>query len=261
MEQKFLKGKRALITGGARRIGAACIRALAGAGADVVIHYNSSAREAEETAENARQKGVSAITVKGNLLKEDETRELFNRAVEASGPLHILVNSASIFPESKIDSFGWNELENNIRVNTWAPLLLSRLFASQPMFNDNSTPEKPEDCGNIINFLDTRIADNDHRHAAYHLSKRMFFDITRMLSMELAPGIKVNAIAPGLILPPEGKTPEYLEKLSSTNPLNRYGSLRDITSSLLFLIDNGFITGQTLFVDGGRRMKGSMYGV
>ncbi len=250
-----------MVTGGAKRIGATCVHALAEAGANVVIHYNSSATDAEKLAAKVREKGISAFTVQGNLLKEDETRRAFKEAVDTAGPVHILINSASIFPESSIDSFSWKELEENVRVNSWAPLLLSRLFAEQAIFSSSSAPEDPSQCGNIINFLDSRIVDNDYRHAAYHLSKRMFFDITRMLSLDLAPIIKVNAIAPGLILPPEGEQVEYLEKLSSTNPLNRYGNLTDISSSLLFLIQNSFITGQTLFVDGGRRMKGSMYGV
>ena len=253
-QQKPLHGKTALVTGGALRIGAACVLALAEAGADVVIHYRSSSDDAAKAAEQARKAAVKAASVQGDLESEKETGDIFKQACDLNGGIDILVNSASVFPESSIETFPWKELETNLRINAWSPLLLSRLFAAQKRFSDTG------ETGNIINLLDTRISDYDKLHAAYHLSKRMLFDITRMLSLELAPAVKVNAIAPGLILPPPGEGPEYLERMRFTNPLNRCGTTEDITSSLLFLISNSFITGQTIYVDGGRRMKGSMYG-
>jgi len=259
--QPDLRGKTALITGGAKRIGAACALALAGAGANIVLHYHLSFEEAEKTADTIRSLGVKVVTLKADLESEEETRELFREALELAGGIDILVNSASIFPDSTVETFAWTELEQNLKVNTWAPLLLSRLFAAQKRFSGLNDPPEADTLGNIVNFLDTRITDNDRNHAAYALSKRNLFTLTRMLSAFCAPAIKVNAIAPGLILPPPGEDEGYLEKLRHTNPMRRVGKLEDISSALLFLVANSFITGQVIFVDGGRRIKGSMYGV
>jgi len=259
-EEKSLSGRTALVTGGALRIGRACVLALAEAGADVVVHYHNSHDEACHTADQAAVHGVRAVTAGGDLRSEKAVRDLFTEACTLSGGIDILVNSASIFPESSIRDFAWDELEENMRLHGWAPLLLSRLFAAQTRFAGLDDPPAEDRLGNIVNLLDSRIADYDRRHAAYHLSRRLLFDTTRMLSLELAPAVKVNAIAPGLILPPAGAGNEYLEQLRTTNPLQRAGTPADITSALLFFISNSFVTGQVLFIDGGRRMKGSMYG-
>ena len=137
---------------------------------------------------------------------------------------------------------------SNIRINTLAPLLLSRSFAKQ-------TKQ-----GVIINFLDSRIVEYDAQHAAYHISKRSLFTITRMLALEFAPSIRVNAVAPGLILPPEGKDINYLKEHAQNNPLKCYGDPQDIADAVLFLIRSSFITGQVIFVDGGYHIKGCTYG-
>jgi len=133
-------------------------------------------------------------------------------------------------------------------VNALAPLLLSRSFAMGP------------NAEAIVNFLDTMTFDYDKQHIAYHLSKRMFHALTQMMALEFAPRIRVNAIAPGLVLPPEGKDAAYLERLKNSNPLQRVGSPEGITAAVLFLLRSGFITGQTLFVDGGRHLRASIYG-
>jgi pteridine reductase len=256
----MLQGKTALVTGGAARIGAACVEALAAAGADVVVHFHSSGQEAQKVAESARARGVRAGTVRGDLASEEQTRAIFSSALELTGGIDILVNSASIFPGEPLGEAGFASLEENSRVNAWAPLLLSQLFASQKRYADRENAPEAEGLGNIVNLLDTRITDYDRHHAAYSLSKRSLFSITRMLSVEYAPAIKVNAVAPGLILPPRGEGPEYLRRMADTNPMRRCGSIADVTSALLFLITTTFITGQVIFVDGGRRTRGSMYG-
>jgi hypothetical protein len=109
-------------------------------------------------------------------------------------------------------------------------------------------------------MLDTRAFDHDPRHFAYHLSKRTLFSLTRIMAAEFAPKIQVNAIASGLILPPEGKDESYLASLAHTNPMQRYGGPRDITEAVLFLLRSTFITGQVIHVDGGRHLKGAFYG-
>ncbi len=243
-------GKTALITGSARRIGRACALKLAREGMDILIHYNTSRDEADELARSIRMHGRNAWLIQADLSRPGSAEELMKEALKKCGGIDILVNSASIFSPGKWQSSDWNDFEENFRINAFSPFVLSREFACQKDHGE---------C--IINFLDSTITENGSDHMAYHLSKRALLTITRLLSSELAPKIRVNAIAPGLILPPPGETEEYLKARVDTNLLRKTGSLEDITESLLFLIRNEFMTGQILFVDGGRHLKGSFYGL
>ena len=243
-----LTEKTALITGAGRRLGSFITRSCAAHGMNVVIHYRTAANEAEELAAEVRGMGLSAATIQADLADPTETSELIGRAVELAGPLDALINSASVFPESRLLDFSCGELEDSVRVNAFSPLVLSRAFAAQ----------RRQGC--IVNLLDSRIVDYDAKHAAYHLSKRMLFSITRMLAVELAPEVRVNAVAPGLVLPPIDGDESYLERLKHTNPLLRYGQGKDVAEAALFLLGSDFVTGQVIFVDGGRHMKGSFYG-
>ncbi len=245
-----LNGKTALITGSARRIGRACALKLAREGADILIHYNSSREEAEELARSIRMHGRKAWVIQKDLSLPESGAELMEEALRKSDGIDILVNSASIFPQGSWKEATMEDFTENFQINTLSPFSISREFARQKHHGE---------C--IINFLDSTIGENDSHHMAYHLSKRALLTITRILSSELAPRIRVNAIAPGLILPPPGETEEYLKARVDSNLLKKVGSLEEITESLIFLINNGFITGQILFVDGGRHLKGSFYGL
>ena len=243
-----LHGKTALVTGAAKRLGRACALALASQGTNVVIHYNASAEEAETVAETCRSSGARAWIVQTDLAEPDEVVDLFELITENWGPLDVLINNASVFEPGRIADLALEELARNVRVNAFAPLALARALAAQ---------KRP---GAVVNFLDCRIVGGDPDHAAYHLSKRMLFTITRMLALELAPEVRVNAVAPGLILPPTGEDDGYLRRLAHTNPLNRHGSEKDVTDAVLYLLHSDFVTGQVLYVDGGRHMKGRVYG-
>lgn len=242
-----LSGKIALITGGAKRIGKAIAFALASNGTNIVIHYKSSEKEAENIAKEIETFGVKTWIIQADLSIPSEAENLIPNIRKETDDIHILINNASIFDKSKLIDFSTEVLMDNIRINALAPLLLSRSFAEQ----------KTE--GNIINFLDTKIIEYDKEHTAYHLSKLMLFSMTKMMALEFAPLVRVNAIAPGLILPPPGQDISYLEKLSVTNPLKRFGSPDDITNAVLFLLSSDFITGQVIFVDGGYHLKGNIY--
>ena len=244
-----LTGRTAVVTGAAKRLGAATALELARHGANVVIHYGQSEAEANHVAEQISALGAHAWTVAANLADPTAADALFDRAVHLAGPIDVLVNNASVFPHAGLATLSLADLHASLDVNALAPLLLSRRFFAQG---------RP---GCIINFLDARITDFDSEHAAYHLSKRMLFSLTRMMALEFAPAVRVNAVAPGLILPPEGEDQSYLERLAHTNPLGRHGGARDVTEAVLFLIRSEFITGQVIFVDGGRHMKGVLYGL
>ena len=243
-----LRGHTILITGAARRLGRTVALALAKRGARIVAHYHTSTAEAERLVGEIEAIGSKAWALAGNLGHAEGPERLFAQVLEISGSVDVLINSASIYSEEGIDDLTPESLTANVNVNALAPFLLSRAFAHQ------------DRAGSIVNFLDTRILDYDSRHVSYHLSKRMLFSMTRMMAMEFAPKVRVNAIAPGLILPPAGQDESYLKELAPTNPLNTYGKPGDIVEAVLFLLQSPFITGQVIYVDGGRHMLGGGYG-
>jgi len=243
-----LAGKTALVTGGAKRIGRACALALADAGVSVAIHFNTSQHEAESVAMAVRHRGPEGWTVQADLSDPDDAKELLARAVEAAGPVDILLNNAAIFPSSTLTSFTLDDLATNVQMNAMAPLQLARAFAAQ------------EREGALINFLDTRIADYDSEHVAYHLSKQMLHSLTRMMAIDFAPLVRVNAVAPGIVLPPVGRGAVDLEALACTTPLRAVGCPEDVADAVMFLVQSTFVTGQIIYVDGGRHMRGKVYG-
>lgn len=243
-----LSGKTALVTGGGKRIGRSVAISLARLKCNVIVHYNASERAADEVVQISRGEGVNAWKVQSDLSDPSSAESLFDRCLTLTPKIEVLINSASIFPESTLAEVTQQELYDNINVNALSPFMLARRFAEQKIE------------AAIINFLDTRILDYDKNHVAYHTSKRMLHTLTRMMSIEFAPDIRVNAVAPGLVLPPPGKDNSYLEQLASTNPLNAFGDVEDISAAVIFLLESSFVTGQIIYVDGGRHLKGNFYG-
>jgi len=243
-----LSGKTALVTGGAKRLGRAIGLALAREGCGVVIHYGGSASDAEQTAQDISQLGARAWTVQGDLSKPENAADILERAWGIAGRLDLLVNSASIFPESIFSDFAPEEVHDNMNLHALSPALLARALHAKGGE------------GAIVNMIDCMIADYDKKHLAYHLSKRMLHTLTRIMAVELAPRFRVNGVAPGLVLPPAGKDESYLAGLASSNALNRYGNAEDVAAAVVFLMKSDFVTGQTIFVDGGRNLRGNMYG-
>lgn len=242
-----LSGKVALVTGGAKRLGAATVQALAASGVHCVIHYRHSEDEAAALADRVRASGVQAWLVQGDLAEPDGSAVLWDAVLQAAGPIDFLINSASIFPEGTLDDLTASSLFPNVTVNTLAPACLARQFAASGRG------------GVIVNFLDTMVRDYDKRHVPYHLSKKMLHDLTRMMAVEYAPAVRVNAVAPGLVLPPEGQDHTYLEGLKHSNLLAAHGTAEQVADAVLFLLRNSFVTGQVIYIDGGRNLRGSMY--
>ncbi len=242
MTKTDLIGKSALVTGAARRIGKGIALALADAGVNILIHYRDSAEEAEKLRTELEARGVKAWLVRADFDRSEGAQDLFESAVGSAGSLDFLINSASSFIPSTLQDIDFEHLMRDMQVNMWSPFVLSRQFAR--LFGR----------GKIINMLDTRIAGYDPSHAGYILSKRALFALTEMMAIEFAPRITVNAVAPGLILPPPGKDQQYLDELASTVPLKRHGELSDVTDAVLFFLKNDFVTGQVLFIDGGRHL-------
>lgn len=247
-ELRPLEGRNALVTGAGRRLGAAMALTLARAGANVVVHYHRSGDEAARIVETISALGCRAWLLRADLERLEEADAVVARALQLAGRLDILINNAAIFPAGTLADMTADTLAHNVNVNALAPFLIGRRFCAQ------GVP------GVIVNLLDARMVDYDREHASYHVSKRMLFTLTRMMALEFAPQVRVNAVAPGLILPPEGHGEDYLERLAHTNPLNRHGSANDVAEAALYLVRGEFVTGQVLFVDGGRHLRGNMYG-
>lgn len=242
-----LANQTALITGSAKRLGRAIALELAASGANIVAHFNSSRDASQDLVNTLKADGVQAWAVQGDLSDPTGCDDLFARVLDTAGPVDILVNNASIFPSDTLADVSEESLATNLRVNAFSPFFLSRRFASQ------------ERKGNIVNLLDTRILDYDAEHVSYHLSKRMLYTLTRLTAVEFAPDVRVNAVAPGLVLPPAGKDEAYLENLARTNPLNRHGDAEDIAAAVAFLAKSDFVTGQVVYVDGGRHLRAGLY--
>src|SRR5512146_271015 len=215
-----LEGRTALITGGARRIGRETAMALAEHGVGVAIHYNRSEGEARRLAAEIELKGVRAWTVQADFRRPQEYQSLIARTrAVTGGSLDILINNASIFPAERLDELTWPGFSADLEVNAWVPLTLSRDFA------------RGLARGGIINLHDTHLRGFDFQHSGYILSKHVLAELTRMMALELAPSINVNAVAPGLILPPPGQDERYLEDHAHLLPLQRHGHPRDIAEA------------------------------
>ena len=234
-----LSGQVALVTGAAMRIGRVIAETLAAAGAEVVVHYRRSEREARRLCAELSSGGSRAWAVGADLDDPAQAEQLVPRALEVARRLDILVNSASIFPASRLTTLDLDSLMQSIRVNAWAPLVLSRRMAALSSE------------GRIVNLLDSRLVGYDKEHAGYSIGKLVLSHLTDMMAMELAPRFTVNAVAPGPILPPAGQGEGYLLTRARELPLQHVGSPRDVARAVLFLVKSPFITGQTIFVDGG----------
>jgi pteridine reductase len=227
-----LRGKSALVTGGARRIGAAICRELAARGAGVVVHYRHS--EVEAIGMN-RVLGNGVFSVRGDLSNPREREWVFREAAEWMGRVDILVNNAALFGrDGEIDPAQLRE------VNVEAPLDLARMVAAQA------------GGGCVVQMLDSRIARADPgAFSAYAATKRELAESVGRLAREWAPGTRVNGVAPGPVLAPEG-----VREAAGDLPLGRRPTVEDVARAVAFLAESESVTGQILFVDGGQHLGG-----
>lgn len=234
----------ALITGASKRIGRAIAEHLAEKGWNVIIHYNRSAEEAISLVQDLTEKYPKQLfsSVMANLANSHAVQSLITGIVSQSGPFDLLVNNASVFNKSYLKGTSENLFDQQMQVNLKAPFFLIRDFANL--------------CkkGNIINFVDTRVTSNKSNFTAYSLSKKALWELTKMAALELAPEIRVNAIAPGASLAPEDESEEYLFKLAQEIPMKKPGGLHPILKSIDYIIENDHLTGQLLFADGGENL-------
>jgi NAD(P)-dependent dehydrogenase (short-subunit alcohol dehydrogenase family) len=233
----------ALVTGGARRIGRAICLALAGAGYDVAVHHRGSAEDAEQTAGAVRALGRRAAVVWGDLSNETEVRALVPAAVEALGPLTLLVNNASVFEDDRVGGLGRDSWDLHIETNLRAPIVLAEAFATQA-----------PDGAAIVNLLDQRVLKPDPRFFTYSLSRNGLWWATRTLAQALAPRIRVNGVAPGPTLPSVHQTEADFAAEAAGTLLGRAGSPEAIAEAVLWLARAELVTGQMIAVDAGQHL-------
>jgi NAD(P)-dependent dehydrogenase (short-subunit alcohol dehydrogenase family) len=245
---------KALITGGARRLGRAMALYLAGRGYDVAIHYDTSADEAAETANTMRTAGVRAATLQADLLDEGQTATLVARAAQAlDGPLTVLINNASIFEYDTIRSATRTSWDRHFGSNLRAPFVLTQDFAAQAPTADRSGAE-PSARALIVNMVDQRVRKLTPEFMTYSLAKMGLWTLTQTSAQALAPDIRVNAIGPGPTMQGARQTTEHFTRQRAATILERGANPQDITAALGYLLDATSVTGQLICVDGGQHL-------
>lgn len=234
-----IQDSRIFITGGAVRVGAAIARAFAQNGAKLIIHCNRSVREAEQLIAGFGGSGAGHSVVRCDLSEPGSAAEL----APALRSANILINNASVFVRRTLLEESGTEADRQFRINYTAPVELMKLFAET-----GSGPRL------IINMLDQGILHPDATSFSYAVSKKALAAATEAAALQLAPGIRVNGIAPGPVLPPVELPLSKMEKTLKTVPLGRPVALEDLCSACLFLAQNDSITGEILYVDGGQSL-------
>ena len=236
----------ALVTGSAHRLGKAFAISLARMGYSIALHYHGAENEAQRTKIEIESMGVSAHLLKADLTDPAQIKSLFTELDFILHPsreafiLSTVVNSAAIMPVGNPRDLELQDWDSALDLNLRAPFLIAQQAA-----------KRMTEGGLIVNITDIGAQKAWSRYPSYTVSKAGLESLTKMLARSLAPDIRVNAIAPGLVLPSDVVTPEKWQQLIEKLPLKRAATLDEITSSLEFLIKNEYITGQTIVVDGG----------
>jgi pteridine reductase len=245
-----MQGKVVLVTGGAKRVGAAICRRLHAAGAQLAVHYRRSEQEALDLQKELNKlRPKSAAVFHADLLRQNALPQLVNKVVKRFGQLDALVNNASSFyatPLADIDEKQWHDL---LGTNLRAPLFLSQAAAA----------ELRRQHGAIVNIVDIHAERPMHGHLLYSVAKAGLVALTKGLAQEMAPQVRVNAVAPGVIIWPEGEAwddQEQRRKIVAHTLLKREGAPDDIARTVQFLLnDSPYVTGQVISVDGGRSIN------
>lgn len=237
--------KRALITGGARRLGAAMASALAEDGFDVALHCHRSVDEAQALARVIEALGRRAVVVRADLAEEEEAAQVVPQAALALGPLGVLVNNAAVFALDHLATADRASWDHHLAVNLRAPIVLAQGFVRQ-------LPAAAE--GVIVNLLDARVLNLTPNYLSYSIAKMGLWGATRVLALELAPRVRVNAIGPGPALPAPGISPARFAEFCAATPLRHGTTPGEIAQALRFIIASPSMTGQMITLDGGQQL-------
>ena len=231
----------ALVTGGAVRVGRAITLALADAGFDLVVGYHGSGAAARKVVEAVEQRGRRALAVRADLSARGGAGELAGAATAAFGRLDLLVNNASTFFATPFEAIGEDEWDQVMAVNLKAPFLLIQATAAMLAASR----------GHVVNIVDLSALHPWASHPHHSVSKAALAHLTRVAARALAPRVRVNAIAPGSVLPEADATPAAVRAAAARVPLGGWGSPADVARTVLFLDQSPFVTGEVIVVDGG----------
>jgi 3-oxoacyl-[acyl-carrier protein] reductase/pteridine reductase len=238
------KGKTALITGGAHRVGKAITLALARAGANVVINYHSSAGAAEDAAAESDALGVETLIAQADISDRQQVEAMVAKASEHFGSIDILVNSASRFEKTTFptqDVTAWHRVT---AILIHGPFYCANAIA--PMMLERGE-------GTIINIVDLAAWEPWPNFAAHSVGKAGLMALTRQLALELAPAVRVNAVAPGPVLPPPDYSEAQTARAAGRTLLNRWGVVDDVAQAVMYLVQADYVVGEVIIVDGGER--------
>jgi pteridine reductase len=238
-----LEGRRALVTGASRRLGRAIAQRLAAEGADVAVHHRGDDAGARATAAAVEAAGRRAVLVRGDLADAAACERIAREAREALGGLDLLVNNAAVFRRTPLDEMTVEDFDAHLAVNARAVFALS-LHAGRRM--------KSEGGGSIVNLACVSALRPWRGYVPYSASKAAVASLTKGFALALAPEVRVNAVAPGPILPAEGATPAESDRAVRATLLARWGAPSDVASAVVFLATSPYVTGVVLPVDGGR---------
>ena len=237
-----LKGRVAVVTGGGIRLGRVIALALVEEGASVFIHYNRSAGPSQDLRDEIIASGGTAEAGQGDLSHPTEAAQVIAEAREALGPVTVLVNSASGFPADTVKNVTVDAWQSTMNLTLGSPLFLTQAFAAQV----------PAECkGAVVNITDIKTMRPYKEHLSYMLAKGGVDTLTRASALALAPNIRVNAVALGVILPPPGEGEDYVNALAAALPLQHAGGAQVVADTVVFLAKNDFITGEIVHLDGG----------
>jgi pteridine reductase len=242
-----LRGKRALVTGAGQRVGQAIALALGAAGMHVAVHYRESREGAEQTACEIRKSGGSALTLAADLSDRDAARRLVDDALTALGGLDLVVPSAVSFERvalGDVDDAAW---DRSLSLNLASPFALAQ----------RAVPALRAARGSLVFITCSSATVPMKGYLPYVVSKGALQHLMKTLALELAPDIRVNAVAPGTVMPPPTYDETAITRLARAIPLGRVGSPQDIARAVLFLASSPFVTGHELAVDGGRSVARS----
>jgi pteridine reductase len=233
----------AVVTGAAHRLGKVIAAGLAGAGYAIGLHYHASTAAARQTESELREMGVPVIPLQADLTDENQIAHIFSELSRQPFRLEVLVNSASVMSRGDVRTMDTADWDKTLSLNLRAPWLCARYAA-----------ERMPAGGAIINISDAGVERTWTGYPAYLVSKSGLQMLTRLLARSLAPKIRVNALAPGLIIPSEDLPEDEWQRLVNRLPMQKSGSGQDIVEAVLFLLKNQYITGQTLVIDGGYQL-------
>jgi NAD(P)-dependent dehydrogenase (short-subunit alcohol dehydrogenase family) len=251
-----LTDKVALVTGSAHRVGKAIALALVEQGAHIVVHYGSAAEAAQEAVQVFEALGVRALPVQADLRDPDQIASLFAAVANHFGRLDVLVNSAANFVKKPFEETTLDDWKAIMQTNIRAPF-----FCTQHAARLMRRVDRPKgESALIVNIADLSGIYPWKGYGAHGISKAGIIHLTKVSALELGPGVRVNAIAPGAVLPPPGMDPagEAWQTMGDQVPLKRTGDPRDVAQTVVYLAQNDYITGAVIPVDGGEHLVGSL---